>query len=192
MAPIYADHPFPLITTPVFAALSKDPNYKPDEFDYNASEMANVHNMIIRGINSIYLQAPHIQPADHKPFSRYILAFYTLLHVHHTGEEEMFFPEVEKMAGVKGVMDGNIEQHRVFGAGLESLKEYAEGVLADKHGFEGGKVVEIIDGFGESLVKHLTEEIPTLVGLRAHGEKMKGLTKALQDEAEHSMVSLPT
>ncbi|KAK3997762.1 hypothetical protein QBC44DRAFT_391905 [Cladorrhinum sp. PSN332] len=189
MAPVYADHPFPLIATPVFTALSKDANAKPDAFDYNASEMAGIHNVIIQGLNSIYLQAPHVQlqPAEHKSFCKYILAFYRLLHVHHTGEEEMFFPAVEKMSGIKGVMDGNIEQHRVFGAGLDNLKLYAEAVLADKETYEGGKVVEIIDGFGESLAKHLADEIPTLQGLREHGEKMDGLTQALADEAEHSM-----
>ncbi|KAK4231882.1 hypothetical protein QBC38DRAFT_464818 [Podospora fimiseda] len=187
MAPIYADHPFPLITTPVFTALSKDPNAKPDSFDYNASEMAGIHNVILQGLNSIYLQASHIPPTEQKSFCKYILTFYQMLHVHHTGEEELFFPAVEKMSGVKGVMDGNIEQHRVFGAGLDNLKQYAEAVIADKEVYEGGKIVEIIDGFGQSLAKHLADEIPTLQGLRVYGEKMNGLTKALEEEAEHSM-----
>ncbi len=103
MAPIYADHPFSLIPTPNFSL--KDSKTTPDVFDELASEMALVHNIVIRGLNSIYLQAPHIKPVDEKSFCRYIACWYTLLHGHHHGEETMFFPAVEEMTGVKGIMD---------------------------------------------------------------------------------------
>jgi len=33
---------------------------------------------------------------------------------HHTSEEESFFPRIENDTGEKGIMDGNIEQHRYF------------------------------------------------------------------------------
>jgi hemerythrin superfamily protein len=32
---------------------------------------------------------------------------------HHTSEEESFFPRIENDTGEKGIMDGNIEQHRL-------------------------------------------------------------------------------
>ena len=34
----------------------------------DASHMALVHNVFIRGYNSIYQQAPHIRPADYRDF----------------------------------------------------------------------------------------------------------------------------
>ncbi len=163
-------------------------------FDKLASEMAIVHNMLIRGLNSIYLQAPHIQPADTKPFARYILGWSQGLHSHHDGEETMFFPAVEKMTGVQGVMDGNIEQHKKFHDGLEQLQAYANDVVAGKEAYDGGRVVGIINAFGPALSQHLSDEIPTIQGLRQYGDKMAGLPKLFDEEGEKAMVchhSLP-
>ncbi|KAF6807284.1 hypothetical protein CMUS01_14155, partial [Colletotrichum musicola] len=54
MAPVYADHPYALIPSPAFQD-SKDEKgpVEPDMFCRVASEMAMVHNMAIRGLNSI-------------------------------------------------------------------------------------------------------------------------------------------
>lgn len=60
--------------------------------------MANVHNMIIRGLNSIYLQAPHVKPGDVPSFMQYCIQWYLLLEVHHKGEETDFFVKIEKVA----------------------------------------------------------------------------------------------
>ncbi|KAK4182627.1 hemerythrin HHE cation binding domain-containing protein [Podospora australis] len=190
MAPVYADHPFTLIPTPVFLLKSANPDAKTDKFDEIASEMANVHNMFVRGLNSIYLQAPHIVPSDEKHFANYILAFHNFLHIHHHGEETQFFPEVEAMAGIPGLMEGNVEQHHAFHDGLAAFKQYAEDVVAGKERYDGGKVRGIIDSFGSALMEHLADEIPTLVGLRRYEDKMGGLEGAIKEEAETSMKKL--
>lgn len=156
-----------------------------------ASEMALVHNMAIRGLNSIYLQAPHIQAADFKPFAHYIVGWYNLLHVHHSEEEAEFFPDVEKMTGEKGIMDANVEQHHAFHDGMEALNAYALAVISGTKQYDGVKVVSLIDAFGPTLVEHLSDEIPTLVGLRRFGtEKMKELPKLFEHEAQKNMVSV--
>ena len=38
--------------------------------------MAIVHNVIIRALNSIYIQAPHVQPKDVKDFLAYCYCWY--------------------------------------------------------------------------------------------------------------------
>jgi hypothetical protein len=38
--------------------------------------MALVHNVIIRALNSIYLQAPHVRPEDVKDFLAYCFCWY--------------------------------------------------------------------------------------------------------------------
>lgn len=38
--------------------------------------MAISHNVIIRALNSIYLQAPHVQPKDVKDFLAYCYCWY--------------------------------------------------------------------------------------------------------------------
>ena len=158
-------------------------------FDKLASEMAHVHNMLIRGLNSIYLQAPHIKPADEKPFCKYIMGWYDLLHIHHDGEEAMFFPIVEKMTDTKGIMDTNIDQHKAFHDGVDELKGYAQGVIAERGRYSGTKLVSLVDGFGTSLVQHLADEIPTILSLRQYGEaRMAGLAKEFDAEGDKAMV----
>jgi hypothetical protein len=41
-----------------------------------------------------------------------------------------------------------------------------------KESFDGQRVRKIIDGFGEILTQHLTEEIDTLLSLEPHSEKI--------------------
>lgn len=161
---------------------------QPDMFDELASEMCHVHNMILRGLNSIYLQAPHITPADEKPFCRYVLGWYNLLHSHHSGEEADFFPTVENMTGVKGLMDNNVDQHKAFHDGMDSLKAFADAVVADKEKYDASRLVALIDDFGPALTQHLGDEIPTILSLRQYGEKMAGLPKAFDKEGEKAMV----
>lgn len=160
-------------------------------FDELASEMCHVHNMVLRGLNSIYLQAPHITPADEKPFCRYVLGWYNLLHSHHSGEEADFFPTVEKMTGVKGLMDNNVDQHKAFHDGMDSLKAFADAVVADKEKYDASRLVTLIDDFGPALTQHLGDEIPTILSLRQYGEKMAGLPKAFDEEGEKAMVCEP-
>jgi len=92
--------------------------------------MAVVHNMIIRALNSIYLQAPHVQQKDVKDFLAYCYCWYECIDgtsdmmrypvfitwltklAHHRGEEEFLFPKLEAACGEKGLMDANVKQHR--------------------------------------------------------------------------------
>ena len=186
---IYADHPFKLITSPAFL---KAQGAETDVFDDLASDMALVHNLIARYLNSIYLQAPHIPAADERDFIRYMRGWYDLVHVHHTNEETDFFPALEEMTGEKGIMEANVEQHHAFEPGLVAFKKYLDELQAGREKFDGAKVVELIDSFGEVLVQHLTDEIQTLLGLRRFGvEKMKGVMEKMNQEAEKGMVGFP-
>ena len=73
--------------------------------------MCVVHNALIRGLNSIYVQGPNIQPADYPDFIGYSLCWHSVVHEHHTSEEDLFFPEIEEAVGEKGLLDSNVEQH---------------------------------------------------------------------------------
>jgi hypothetical protein len=41
--------------------------------------MAVYHNMLLRGLNSIYIQAPHVAPKDFKDFIGYSYCWYQLI-----------------------------------------------------------------------------------------------------------------
>jgi hypothetical protein len=188
MAPVYADHPFPLIPSPKYANIKA--GQPTDLFDKCATEMACVHNLMVRNLNAIYLQAPHILPADEHNFLNFARIWYELLHTHHTGEEEGFFPMIEALAGEKGMMEGNVEQHHAFHDPLTAFHEYVEACYAGKDKYDGGKIVGLIDAFGPTLMQHLADEIPTISGLRRFGsEKMKDLPKRFDEEGEKNMVS---
>jgi hypothetical protein len=76
--------------------------------------MALSHNVFIRGLNSIYLQAPNLKPGDHSDFINYCKCWCDVLNNHHKMEEATVFPKIEEITGEKGIMDVNVEQHRRY------------------------------------------------------------------------------
>ena len=170
----WADQPFSLIHTSKVTKVtgSKDAIYISDG-------MAAIHNMIIRGLNSIYLQAPYVnKEEDIQDLLQYSLFWEIFVHDHHDGEETVFFPEVEKVTGVKGIMDRNIEQHHIFEPGMKLWGEYAADCMKKEGSekFDVSKFKALIDGFAPALVQHLTDEIPTMLSLDKYD--MVGIRKS--------------
>lgn len=134
-----------------------------------AAEMSFVHNMIIRGIKSIHEQAEGVSSRgsvqDKLDFANYALAWSKFIHHHHEFEEDVAFPDANRITGVEGLMDANIEEHKVFHDGLEKFTSYVTDVVSEKVAFEGKTLVGIIDGFMPVLRRHLRNEIDTLLDL---------------------------
>jgi predicted xylose isomerase-like sugar epimerase len=86
--------------------------------------MALAHNGIIRRLDSIYLQASNL-PAEAVTVVRDLLidcqCWSESMHHHHDAEEAIFFPDIEKITKITGVMEQNIEQHRVFTPGFDKF-----------------------------------------------------------------------
>lgn len=76
--------------------------------------MAVFHNLLLRSLNTIYLQAPSVKDRDKKAFIGYAYCWYDAIDAHHAGEEKEFFPWIEEAAGEPGIMDANIEQHSEY------------------------------------------------------------------------------
>lgn len=144
-----------------------------------ASEMACVHNVFIRSINAIYLQAPNVLRKDAHSFCRYAYVWYRLIHLHHTGEEEGFFPAVEELVG-EPVMRVNVSQHEAFHKGLEIFGAYLSDCIDEPIMFNGYHLATLIDNFAPTLVSHLEDEIVTLSQLRRFGEeKLPGIAEIM-------------
>jgi hemerythrin-like domain-containing protein len=127
--------------------------------------MTLVHNLLIRGLNCIYLQAPFI-PAELKPdFINFMHAWTVAIHHHHMGEEEKYFPWLEEDIGIPGCMQTSVDQHHEFEPGLKAFEAYVVAVKEGKEQYDGQKVRGFIDDFAAILAKHLAEEIEALVGL---------------------------
>ncbi|EXJ70489.1 uncharacterized protein A1O5_06558 [Cladophialophora psammophila CBS 110553] len=144
--------------------------------------MALAHNGILRGLNSIYLQATHIPREDLAAicdFLTYCQCWGESMQHHHDAEEEVFFPSIEQISGVQGIMDRNIEQHRAFTPGFDLFQEYAR--TCPPQDYDGAKVRSLIEGFAESLSRHLREEIDTLRALDAYdSERVRQAYKRLE------------
>lgn len=71
--------PFAMIETPIHAQKLIKPH---DPYHLTASLMALSHNVIIRGLNSIYLQVPNVKAADFSDFMNYALSWVEVLDAH--------------------------------------------------------------------------------------------------------------
>ncbi|KAH7412317.1 hypothetical protein DE146DRAFT_275667 [Phaeosphaeria sp. MPI-PUGE-AT-0046c] len=184
MAKPWADTPFALLPTPGHPGAPTCSN--PDILAV-CVEMANVHNCLLRGLNSIYLQAPFVtSPADVADLMFYTHAWAGTVHHHHSLEEKHFFPEMEILAKEAGLtnctMESNLAQHHAFEKGLEETMKWVEEVREGKQEFDSKKLVSFIDSFAPTLTQHLHDEIGTLVKL----EKCDGkrVAKAMKTTAE--------
>lgn len=172
----WAEGPFKLIETPR-AKLNPELRKKPGESypaAFNAgNEMALVHNTILRGLNSIYIQAPNVEEdRDVKDFLTYMYSWSLLVHIHHDTEESLLFPMLEKDIGIPGWMEKNVEQHKAFGPGIKAYDEYVANARTGKEKFDGVKIRNLIDSFGTILMQHLTEEIQTFIDLEQYADKI--------------------
>ena len=86
---------------------------------------------------------------------------------HHNAEETVFFPEVEKITGERGIMDQNVEQHHAFLPGMDAWTQYTSDCMKKEGGqkFDATHFTKLIDAFAPKLVVHLAEEIQTLLAL---------------------------
>jgi hypothetical protein len=130
--------------------------------------MTLAHNMLIRALNCIYLQAPFIPTKLVPDFVTFMHAWIVSLENHHLGEETKHFPWLEEMIGVKGIMQVNVDQHHEFEPGVKAFTQYVAGLKNGSEQYSGQKVRDLIDGFGQILLKHLADEIVTLVELEKY------------------------
>ncbi|KAJ7623773.1 hypothetical protein FB45DRAFT_1061644 [Roridomyces roridus] len=140
--------PYPLVEMP--------PGDYNDPFDSQAIIMAAGHNTFIQGINAMAYHAPKVSGKKIQPFLLFSLTVVDNIHHHHHLEEELYFPEMEKRLG-EGALSGNVEQHHQFVPQLEELQKYLEDAKAGK---------ARINSFGDIMVNHLNQEIPTLESSR--------------------------
>jgi len=149
--------PYPLVEMP--------PGDYNDPFDSQAIIMAAGHNTFIQGINAMAYHAPKVSGKKIQPFLLFSLTVVDNIHHHHHLEEELYFPEMEKRLG-EGALSGNVEQHHQFVPQLEELQKYLEDAKAGKQEYDGALIVEKINSFGDIMVNHLNQEIPTLESSR--------------------------
>jgi len=122
--------------------------------------MSLLHNVIIRAMNNIYTYAP-LLPTSPNPnpnissFVTYCTLFLEFVHTHHHTEETIVFPFIQ----TKIDMSENLEQHKAFDEGVKLFEQYVKDVEGGKEVFDGSKIRELVEAFGDVLVEHLHQEV---------------------------------
>jgi hypothetical protein len=126
-----------------------------------ANEMAFAHNAMLRGLNAIYLQAPHIPKSEIPDFLFFVASYTAWVMHHHKMEEEKMFPCFQSVPEVRpGSLEPNIDQHHTFSEGLASLNTYATTMSVAN--YSGARIREIVEAFAKPFRDHLADEIQTL------------------------------
>jgi hemerythrin-like domain-containing protein len=120
-----------------------------------AADMSLVHNVFIRGLNSIWRNAPLVKPNDVDAFAGYSITCIRTIHEHHHGEEKIVFPYLQ----TKLDMSHNLEQHEGFHAGMDAFEDYMKKVQNKEETFDAEKTRELVKAFADPLVQHLHEEV---------------------------------
>lgn len=129
--------------------------------------MAFAHSAMIRGINSIFNQAPHVHKTeDIADFLFFVKSWVDWVGDHHHLEETLMFPSFEKVMNKPGSLQANIEQHFAFEPGLKQLQAFANDTKPIDYKFEA--LQGIIQDFASGLQQHLHDEIPTLLAMRPY------------------------
>ncbi|KAF9477708.1 hypothetical protein BDN70DRAFT_837458 [Pholiota conissans] len=153
--------------------------------DWLYLDMSLAHNLIIRGVNSLYKNALLVKPEDIGAYSGYALSCLQFVHSHHHGEEAVVFPRFQ----TKLDMGHNIEQHGAFQVPMHEFEEYMTQVNSGLAEYDGERTRKAIKAFGDPMVEHLRDEITTITPeklsvftneeliatAKAHEEHIKGL-----------------
>ena len=164
--------PFMMTTTPPSAArtwadrtckLVETPQHstnKTDIFTTGATHMAHIHNAILRGYNSIYLQAVHIKEEDKPAFIGYALTWYKFVKSHHDDEEAGLFPKVAEVLHTTDdeLWDATHKEHGSFLHGLGEYEKYLSR-LTSPSDFNGEELCKIMDSFQQPFEHHFHSEI---------------------------------
>lgn len=149
--------------------------------------MAQVHNCFIRGLNGIYHLAPKVPTNDLANFVAYCLSLSECIDFHHDEEENVVFPQVEEVTGVKGLMAENVEQHAAFHDGLIAFQDYLRELLAsDPTKLSTKRFRQLFRSFAGPLQIHLEAEITCIENLRAYDHTGVDLEKMAAEAAQKS------
>ena len=158
----WANQPCKLVTTPQHAT------NKTDIFTTGATHMAHIHNVILRGYNSIYIQAPHVKEEDKAAFVGYAITWYKFVKSHHDDEEAELFPKVAEVLGGKDeeIWGETHKEHESFLQGLVGYEKYLS-QLASPSDFDGKALCNIMDSFQQPFEHHFHSEINHISSLSA-------------------------
>lgn len=128
--------------------------------------MAHIHNAILRGYNSIYLQAEHVEQEDKPAFIGYALTWFRFVKSHHDDEEAELFPKVAEVLHCKDddIWGDTHKEHESFLQGLGEYEKYLSH-LTSPSDFSGKELRKIMHTFQTPFEHHFHSEIAHIASL---------------------------
>jgi len=113
-------------------------------------------NTSIRALNSIYYNAPLVKPGDESDFANYCLISIGAICGGHQEQvlEKIIFPVLQKTND----MTPFVQRHASYRDRVNKFNDYMKSVVA-KAPYDGEKVRELLESFGDELVHTLCEEV---------------------------------
>jgi hemerythrin-like domain-containing protein len=127
--------------------------------------MAFAHNSMLRGLNSLYLQADLSNSQDIEDFLFFLRSWAGWVSHHHALEEEQMFPQFEEAMKQPNFLQGNIEEHHTFQPALEKLLAYGE---TRPEEYQASIVRSLIEEMAPSFREHLAHEITSLLSMASY------------------------
>lgn len=143
--------------------------------------MAFAHNAMLRGLNSLYLQADLSDPKDISDFLFFLRSWAGWVSHHHVLEEERMFPQFEKAMKQPNFLQGNVEEHHIFQPILKKLLAYAD---TKPEEYQASTVRSLIEEMAPSFREHLAHEITSLLSMAPYdGPALLKVYKGCEAEA---------
>lgn len=147
-----------------------------------ALEMTHAHNLFLRGLNSVYQQAPHVHnPKDAQDLLVFCHAWIISLEHHHDVEEAQLFPGLAAVTGEADICGREKEQHKSLHESLTRFEKYVTKTKGEAYRWEDLKAM--MDAFVSILRTHLDEEIKAMLALE-RVEDRAGLWKVWENTEE--------
>jgi sterol-4alpha-carboxylate 3-dehydrogenase (decarboxylating) len=180
----WAEEPFKLISN---TGAKTKPGLPQDHYCIkNTRIMATTHNTIFRALNAICHQALDVLSGtqDAADFLAYCSVVFEFMHHHHVMEERHYFPDIERVTGIPGLMDNNIKQHQHLDTLVENLIKYAE--TTSKNKYNGHELLKLIENLVMPYEQHMNAEIQTILDLhtKISSADLAKIDKKMRDNAE--------
>lgn len=128
----------------LFPIPTHEPNtHLPLSYTIVAIELTTIHNIFIRALNSIYLQAPHIPHSEYSDFTTYSLAICRCFVAHDTPGKSTLFTELARKSGERQFVSG----HKEFDKPLRIRGNWLESCNSGKNNFSPVMCCNFMDDF---------------------------------------------
>lgn len=140
----------------------------PGNYDTDFADMFAVHKALLTAIDaaSTYISRAGGDPGRAEAVSSFYENVIEMLHVHHTGEDELLYPLLEqRCVESRAALERIDAQHQLLPAPMAAARSAIAAWRKDPSVANGRAVIGAMSSLGDALRPHLAEEEATVVPL---------------------------